>query len=89
MGLRDQIHIRDAETVELVRELARQTGRSMACVVREAVRAYAPPAAPRTEDRGEVLARALAHDRASLTDVKASGQTFELDDLYAEDGLPR
>ena len=88
MGERDQLHIRDAETVALVRALARQTGRTMAGVVREAVEAYAPqPGAPR-EGRDEALARALARDRAALTNGGAT-RAFEIADLYDEGGLPR
>ena len=88
MGARDQIHIRDAETVALVRALARQTGRTMAGVVREAVEAYVPPSGAPREGRNETLARALARDRAALMDGGAI-RAFEIEDLYDEGGLPR
>lgn len=94
MSARDQIHIRDAETVALVRALARQTGRTMAGVVREAVQAYAPPPLGTSpEGRGEALARALARDRAALAGIgdghATAGAVFEIEDLYDEGGLPR
>lgn len=89
MSARDQLHIRDAETVALVRELARQTGRSMAGVVREAVHAYAPPPRSRAEGHGAALRRALEQDQAGVTGTAGDGPAFELDDLYGKDGLPR
>jgi hypothetical protein len=82
----DQIHIRDGETVRLLRAMARQTGRSVTEVLREAVRAHAP--APRTTTPVDAR-RLLADDRAQLLERAGGGEVFGLDDLYGADGLPR
>lgn len=80
----DQIHIRDGETVRLLRAMARQTGRSVTDIVREAARAYVPrpSSGPAPVDpRG-----LLASDRARLLPgAMESGP----EDLYGPDGLPR
>jgi hypothetical protein len=78
----DQIHIRDAETAQLLREAARQTGRSMTEVLREAVRGYVPRRSPPPTPVD--IQRLLAEDRAQLVD-----DSWTIEDLYDEDGLPR
>jgi hypothetical protein len=79
--LSEQIHIRDAETARILRETARQTGRSMTDILRDAVRGYRPPL--RRRDAVDAAAL-LAADRRALLH-----RTGEPDDLYDEDGLPR
>ena len=78
----NEIHVRDAETAALLREAARQTGRTMTEVLREAVRAYVPvrQPAPKQVDARRLLAR----DHAQLVEKPRA-----LDDLHGADGLPR
>ena len=83
----DQVHIRDAETVALLRTLARQTGRSMKDVMRDALHDYAARAAgpPADPDR---VARSLALLRKDQEDVLPGAGSIDAL-LYGSDGLPR
>ena len=78
----NQIHVRGAETAALLREAARQTGRTITEVLREAVRAYVPVRhpAPKQVDPCRLLAR----DHEQLVEKPGA-----VDDPYDADGLPR
>jgi hypothetical protein len=86
-GVKDQIHIRNAEAAHLARTLARQTNRTISEVVLEALRQY-QPVRPSTapEERLARWQRLLSEDRERLRE----GPEMPIEALYDEDtGLPR
>ena len=84
--MNDQVHIRNAEAAQLLRSLARQTGRTMTEVMLDALRQYRP--GPKPSSRRSRLAlwrRLLREDRKNL----ARDET-PIEALYDDfTGLPR
>ncbi len=84
--MKDQVHIRNAEAAQLVRSLARQTGKTINEIVLDALRQYRP-AGPGKAQRKEIEAwrRLLRIDRKG--DMKRPEMPVEA--LYEDDtGLP-
>lgn len=62
--MKDQVHIRNAETAQLARALAHQTGRTISEVVLDALRQYRPRRrAPPSKKQVELWRRLLREDR--------------------------
>jgi Rv0623-like transcription factor len=82
--VKDQIHIRNAEAAQLVRALARQTGKTMSSVMLEALRQYRPRAQPQGSQRIERWRRLLQEDLEGLIQPE-----IPVEALYDEaTGLP-
>ena len=65
--MKDQVHIRNAEAAQLVRALARRTGRTMTEVMLDALRQYRlPEKAPARRSRLVHWRRLLREDRKNL-----------------------
>ncbi|HZT21035.1 MAG TPA: type II toxin-antitoxin system VapB family antitoxin [Dongiaceae bacterium] len=84
--MKDELHIRDAEAVQLVRSLARQTGKTIDEVVLDALRQYRPAGRGQAQRKEvEVWRRLLRIDRKGA--MKRSETPVEA--LYDDDtGLP-
>jgi hypothetical protein len=67
LAVKDQVHIRNAEAAQLVRALARQTGKTMTEVMLDALRQYRPTS-KRAPERNllERWRRLLREDRKNL-----------------------
>lgn len=84
-----QLNIKDTETIELARKLAKATGRSITETVKSALR---KADAAREADRAEFLRRAkeISDDfRAHMpADWHHKTSREIMDEIYDEDGLP-
>lgn len=84
-----QLNIKDAETAELARDLARELGKSVTLTVREALQ---EKRARREADIAEKIRIGMEiADRASkLWHPRTAGMTAEqlIDELYDQRGLP-
>jgi hypothetical protein len=85
--MKDQVHIRNAEAVQLARALARETGKTISEVVLEALRHYRPRRRGRAPQKQvELWRRLLREDR----DRGMARPEVPLEALYdAASGLPR
>lgn len=85
-----QLNIKDAETVELARMLAKQLHKSVTETIKEALEEKAR--ARDAEIQATIAAvRELAHEFHDSMPPKMRGKTSKewMDDIYDEDGLPR
>ena len=83
--VKDQVHIRNAEAAQLVRTLARQTGRTMTEVMLDALRQYRPAAKQAPQPiRLARWRRLLREDRRNLAQKETPIETLYDDDT----GLP-
>ena len=85
----DRVRIRDAETVALLRQRSKQTGKSMKAVVKAALNQYraVPPAT------AQMLVVPIARSHQLLAEqqrlLKPRNEQTALDEMHDEDGLPR
>jgi hypothetical protein len=84
--VKDQVHIRNAEAAQLARALARQSGKTIAEVVLEALRQYRPPRPGRASQKQIARwQRLLREDRKHLRRPE-----IPIEALYDEQtGLPK
>ena len=84
--MKDQVHIRNAEAAQLVRMLARQTGKTISEIALDALRQYRPGRrGPAPRRRVEHWWRLLREDRQR----KAGERETPVEALYDEaTGLP-
>jgi len=85
--MKDQVHIRNAETAHLARTLARQARKTVTEVVLEALRQYRPDhQGPGSRGRVEHWRRLLRDDRKRRT----SKEELPVESLYYDvTGLPK
>lgn len=85
-----QLNIKDAETVELARDLAKQLGKTVTETIKEALEEKAQ--ARDAEVQATIAAvRELAREFRDSMPPEMRGKTSKewMDDIYDEDGLPR
>lgn len=82
------ISIRDPETDRMARELARQTGKPITTVVKEALAAYGNGAQGLRAERRLAALREVLKDIDALPVLDNRSAKEIMDELYDEDGLP-
>ncbi len=85
-----QLNIKDAETVELARDLARQLGKSVTETIKEALEEKAHKREAEIEENIAAV-REIAREFRDSMPPEMRGKTSKewMDDIYDEDGLPR
>lgn len=85
----EQFNIKDAETVRLARDLARQLGKTVTATVREALEEKAALRAADIAARKAAILKIAAEIRESMPPEMRRMSSKELmDAIYDDDGLP-
>ncbi|MEI9852092.1 MAG: type II toxin-antitoxin system VapB family antitoxin [Sphingomonas sp.] len=84
-----QLNIKDAETIELARGLAKKLGKSVTATIREALEEKARKRETEQQAKLDSVMELVADIRSRMSpEVRAMTSKEIMDSIYDEDGLP-
>jgi antitoxin VapB len=86
----EQLNIKDAQTIELARDLAKQLGKTVTATIREALEEKAQICSGKRETRIEAMLAVAKEFREGMP-AEWHGKTSKeiMDEIYDEHGLPK